>query len=89
MFSVLRKDPWLYVRYVISLYDNGHGALGDSPGIWVKLGMDCKNFKPNGKIPPVDWIVLASLRDSENDFIDYQDTSDKAAGITPPVTLGL
>src|SRR5262249_20072935 len=77
----------LYVRYVTSLYDAGSAALGDSPGIWVEPGDDCKNFDPGNKIPPVDWVALASLCDSENDGFDYQDTSDKAAGITLPATL--
>lgn len=89
MFAVLKKSPALYVRYVTSLYDTGSGALGDSFGIWVKPGTDCKNCDPGGELPVVDWVALASLRDSENDFTDYQHPSDKAAGITPPVTLGL
>lgn len=89
MFAVLRKSPTLYVRYVTTLYDTGSAALGDSPGIWVNPGSDCRNCEPGGELPAVDWVALASLRDSENDFTDYQDPSDQAAGITPPVTLGL
>jgi hypothetical protein len=89
MFAVLRKDADLYVDYVISLYDNGHGALGDSPGIWVAPSDGCLKFDPAGKIPPVDWVALASLRDSDNNGWNYDDTDDEFAGITMPSTLSV
>ena len=35
----------------------------------------------------MDWIPIASLRDSENWFFDYQDVNDATAGITMPSAL--
>lgn len=89
MFCVLSKSAKLYVNYVTSLYDTGQAALGDSPGIFVKPGQDCKSCAPGSELPAVDWVALASLRDSENDLIDYQDPSDKVGGITSPSMLSV
>ncbi|MDA1013047.1 MAG: hypothetical protein O3A00_01180 [Planctomycetota bacterium] len=89
MFSVLRKDAKQYVKYVTSLYDTGQAALGDTFGIFVKPGEDCKKFTPSNDISAVDWIALASLRDSENDFLDYQSPKDQTAGITSPSILSV
>ena len=89
MYAVLCKSPYFYVRYITGLYDTGFGALGDSFGIAVRPGPDCRAADPSGELAGVDWVALASLRDSENDFIDYQGPSDKAGGITMPVSLSL
>ncbi|WP_431281830.1 hypothetical protein ACQW02_20870 [Humitalea sp. 24SJ18S-53] len=93
--SLLHDDPDVYVTYVISVWETGVGKLGT---IVVKPGEDCRNYKPkpmpskfSGKprnfIAPVDWVALASLRDSENDVFDYDDDDDAAGGITMPEDL--
>ena len=74
--------PHLYTQYVIDLYRTGEARIGD---LHVKPSAGCRAYQsPRDKIHPVDWIALASLRDSENSFLDYSSANDTAAGITIP-----
>ena len=84
MRSLLMDNPELYVRYATSLFETGEAQLGK---LVVKPGSDCRNCNPGTKIDAVDWVTLASLRDSENDVFDYDDPSDQAGGITMPEDL--
>ncbi len=86
LFIVLSRDAEAYVKYVTKLYDDGKAALCN---MWVTPGADCRDSDPAGDPPEVDWVSLAALRDSENDFTDYQDPSDKVAGITSPSILSV
>jgi hypothetical protein len=84
LFDLATRDPESYVRYVTSLYDTGVGQIRD---IRVEPGSDLKEYDPGQNVEASDWIALASLRDSENYFFDYQDASDEFAGITLPGEL--
>jgi hypothetical protein len=77
-------DPVAYVTFVIDLYQTGQGHIGD---LKAKAGDDLREYDPGGRIEPVDWIPIASLRDSDNWFFDYQDVNDATAGITMPSAL--
>lgn len=81
MYLLAKHRPSAYAHYVRQLYWHGMGWLG---ALKVKPSKSCRRFKPAGKIAGVDWVALASLRDSENAIFDYDDTSDEAAGITFP-----
>ncbi len=83
MFCLLRDNPDAYVGYVVDLWNNGRARLGTRE---VRPGEDCRNATPRG-IAPVDWVALASLRDSENLFLDYEESADRVAGITMPGSL--
>ncbi|MGL5735025.1 MAG: hypothetical protein ACRCYS_09185, partial [Beijerinckiaceae bacterium] len=48
---------------------------------------DVRNFTPPSSMAHVDWLTMASLRDSENVFFDYDESSDALAGITMPGEL--
>jgi len=65
IYSLAKRKPKQYVRYVIELYEQGEGGIGR---LQVKPRMHCKNFDPatDQTIAAVDWIALAGLRDSEN-----------------------
>lgn len=84
LYDLAVRDPEAYVQYVISLYENGLGRIG---ALEVRPGSDLKAFDPQGRVEASDWIALASLRDSENWFFDYQEDSDAFAGITLPGEL--
>ena len=86
MFAILSKNPEEYAKYVTSLYDTGQGTLPTN--LVVKPSHDCRHAAPGGKVSAVDWVSLASLRDSENS-IDYEDPSDQVAGITSPSMLSV
>jgi hypothetical protein len=81
VFNMASNDPLAYVSYVISLFERGTGHVKK---LEVKAGSDLRDYDPAGKIDPADWIPLASLRDSENFFFDYQSVDNEFAGITLP-----
>ncbi len=80
---LIRDDAEAYVKYVIDLYTTGRATIRQ---LTVRPGADCRNANPRG-VPAVDWVALASLRDSENTFLDYQAPQNEAAGITLPNNL--
>ncbi|WP_448956159.1 hypothetical protein [Labrys neptuniae] len=85
LFCLLNDNPELYVQYVIDLYTTGSANLGT---LTVSPGADCRRYNPpKNKIAAVDWIAMASLRDSENSAFDYQSADDETAGITMPHSL--
>lgn len=82
---LLRQDPVAYVSFVIDLYTKGAATLGQ---LTVTAGADLRRFDPKPvSMTAVDWITLASVRDSENWFFDYQSAEDAFAGITLPSHL--
>jgi len=83
MFCFAARQQEKYVRYVIDLYEQGEAQFGT---LTVKPGAVCRSYTPSG-IDPVDWIALASLRDSENRYLDYKSVESDAAGITLPGTM--
>ncbi|MBV9286771.1 MAG: hypothetical protein JO288_02940 [Hyphomicrobiales bacterium] len=85
LYCVLEEHPEIYTQYVIDLYKTGEGRLGK---LHVKPSAGCRAYlPPPDKIHPVDWIAMASLRDSENTLLDYSSANDTAAGITMPHSL--
>jgi hypothetical protein len=85
LYCLLNDHPEQYVQYVIDLYTKGKANLGK---LEVHPGKDCRHYNPPAnKIAAVDWIALASLRDSENSVLDYQSVDDTGAGITMPHSL--
>ena len=85
LYCVLEEHPELYAQYVIDLYKTGEGRLGK---LHVKPSAGCRAYAPPAsKIHPVDWIALASLRNSENSLLDYSSADDTGAGITMPHSL--
>lgn len=84
LFDLATRDPVSYVRYVTSLYETGVGKIRE---ITVEAGGDLREYDPGQNVEASDWIALASLRDSENYFFDYQDANDEFAGITLPGEL--
>jgi hypothetical protein len=82
LYCLLNDQPEVYVQYVIDLYTTGKAKLGS---LAISPSSDCRRYSPKpDKIAPVDWIALASLRDSENSVFDYESTDDTASGITMP-----
>jgi hypothetical protein len=86
LYTIARSDPKKYVQFAINLYESGSASLG-------KLLIDVKGedvttyTPPKSDIHPVDWMTLASIRDSETWFFDYHSETDKVAGITMPSSL--
>ena len=83
LYALALKNPMAYAQYAIDLYQTGSAWIGQ---MRVKPGADCRNYVPKG-IDAIDWVTLASLRDSSNSLLDYQATGNEAAGITMPSGL--
>jgi hypothetical protein len=83
-YCVLNYKPELYVQYVIDLLTTGKARIGS---LTVEPSLGCRVYEPGSKIAAVDWVALASLRDSENTIMDYSSADDTTAGITRPATM--
>ena len=85
LYCVLNEHPDYYVNYVIDLFLTGKAHIG---ALKVEPSLDCRYYDPPAnRIAPVDWIALASLRDSENTTLTFSSIDDTAAGITMPHSL--
>jgi len=80
MYCIAKDRREDYVRYVLDLAEHGVGKLGNN--LTVTPSMVCRNAPPDEKIDPVDWVALASLRDSANSFLPMDGPDSETAGIT-------
>lgn len=89
-YALLIDRPDIYRQVVNELWESGKTKIGS---LKLKPGTDCKNptkfFRYNTyskqdvpKISAIDWMTLASLRDTENSFLDYDSPDDQLSGIT-------
>jgi hypothetical protein len=84
VYGLATHDPVQYVNFVAGLYLSGAATVG---GFSVRAGSDVRRYNPHGRVAPADWIALASIRDSENWFFDYQSDDNAFPGITLPREL--
>lgn len=86
-FCLINLSPSSYKKVVKQLWESGKADIGN---LSIKPSNDgCRrvrnfyNEKTGGpKIPPIDWITLASLRESENTTYRLNDPDNEVAGIT-------
>lgn len=90
-FCLINLSPSKYKLAVKQLWETGQTKIGE---LSIQPSQDgcrrVKNFyRPNGipKVPPIDWITLASLRESENFKLKLDDPGHEVAGITTPMEL--
>ena len=89
-YCLLMDRPDLYKQMVKELWESGKTKIGT---LKLEPSYDCrhpKNFFDYDiikgiypKISAIDWITLASLRDTENSFFDFDSPDDQIPGITP------
>jgi len=86
LYCVAKKSPLVYAQYIVDLYDNGKAKLGS---LKIEPSADNKAYDlpVTAGVALADWIGLAGLRDSANDFFDYQHYTSAIAGITMPGEL--
>lgn len=93
MYCLAKDAPELYVQYVFDLYVTGQAKIND---LVVEPSSACRtanivatnrNGFESRRIDGVDWVALASLRDSTNRFLRHKSVSSDAAGITMPGAL--
>ncbi|MET1077905.1 MAG: hypothetical protein ABWY06_07780 [Pseudomonas sp.] len=79
MFNVAKTQPYAYARYVLDLLSKGEAMLGN---LSVKPSAACREAAIGAKITVIDWVALASLRDSSNSVLAMNGPGSAAAGIT-------
>jgi len=85
MFSKISDNPGEYVRFAVDLYEKGQAKLGR---LVIEPGKDVRSYlPPTYAIDQVDWLTMASIRDSENWLLDYDNADKEFAGITLPGEL--
>jgi len=86
LFDLLQDRPSEYVAYAVDLYERGTAMLG---GLSVTPGAQPTNLIRYYSPPfdPTDWLTMASLRDSENWFLQYDTADRELAGATLPGEL--
>jgi hypothetical protein len=85
LHTLASDRPGEYARFATDLFEEGKAKIGR---LFVKPGPEVRNYLPDPKaISQADWLTMASLRDSENWFLDYDSTAREAAGITTPGEL--
>lgn len=86
-YALLVDRPDLYTQAITELWETGETTIGQ---LHIKPSHDCRNPKKfshtaaGDRISAIDWISLASLRDSENGLFDYDSPGDQIPGITLP-----
>ncbi|CDH23995.1 hypothetical protein [Xenorhabdus bovienii] len=90
-FYCLQIDrPDIYEQAARELWEHGRTKIGQ---LEIKPGDGCRHPKGSfynqygSRISGLDWLTLASLRDSENMIMDYDEVSDQVPGITAWWTL--
>jgi len=83
--TVARHKPYTYANAGIELYEKGKTKIG---GLEIKPGSELIGDRPEGKTQVADWIMLASLRDSDNWLFSPSGIfGSSVAGITRPATI--
>ncbi|MFD1259848.1 hypothetical protein [Entomomonas asaccharolytica] len=91
-YCLLEDRPDIYQQVIKELWETGKTKIGT---LKIEPGTDCKNptsffrtFNAKSgqviitKLPAIDWMTLASLRDGENSIFDYQSPDNEFSGIT-------
>jgi hypothetical protein len=74
-------QPHEYVKFAVDLFETGQARLGT---LEVKPCQSLRQaLKPSG-VGSLDWLMLASLRNSENVLFTYASPADQFSGLTLP-----
>jgi hypothetical protein len=90
LFSIAQSQPLLYATAVTSLFETGTASIRkwklepDAELLTMPCPAGLKDKAGNVVVPfeHVDWIILASIRDSENWWYDYHSDKDESDGTT-------
>jgi hypothetical protein len=83
-FDLATDDPVTYAKAIISLFTGGTGVIGT---LLLRPKKDLLFSHFSGGINAVDWILLASLRDSSNYIFDVEEVDDLLGVATLPSTV--
>jgi len=86
-YTLLKDRPDLYSQYIKDLWNNGEASLGKltiTPSKGVCHPTNYTESMGDTRVPAIDWISMASLRDDENIFLDYDNPDNELSGLTMP-----
>jgi hypothetical protein len=86
LFVLARDKPEAYAKGAIELFEKG---LTYIVNLRIEPDSDLRLYRlmPKAGIHVADWILMASIRDNENFYFDYQAENDNAEGMTPPFDM--
>ena len=85
LFNVLLDRPGAYAQFAIDMYEKGEAKMVN---ISIEPKGDLLSYAlPPGQIDPVDWVTLASIRNSSDWFIHYDSADGVFSGATTPMEL--
>lgn len=90
IYTLLIDHKDLYSAFVKDLWNTGKANLGGlqiTPSQSAIHPINYTESTGETRVPAIDWIALASLRDSENVFMSYSSPDDQASGITMPSSI--
>jgi hypothetical protein len=83
IYNEVQDRPGDYVGLAIDLYEQGVARLR---GLLITPDAAVRQYSPS-TIDPIDWLTMASLRDSENFFFTYDTEDRELAGATTPSAI--
>jgi hypothetical protein len=85
LYHIASDDPEYYANFVIQLYETGRASLGK---LLIEPRDNLRQHAPDlSDVNEVDWISLASIRNTENWFHNYHAESQFLPALTFPETL--
>lgn len=92
LYNFALDRPAQYAAFAIDMYEKGSARLGNlsiEPGAGMpNLPFSIFNYAPPaGAVDPVDWLTMASIRDSENWFMSFDSVDGTLSGATTPMEL--
>lgn len=90
LYILLKDRPDLYSQYIKDLWNTGYAKLGKldiSPSEGCCHPTNYTTDRAITRVPGIDWISMASLRDDENIYMNYSSPDDQLSGMTLPVDI--
>jgi hypothetical protein len=85
LFNLLSDQPGEYARYAIDMYEKGAARIDY---LLVKPSSDLRSFRLlPGTTDPIDWITMASLRNSEDWFLHFDSIHGTLSGATTQLEM--
>ncbi|MEA5498051.1 hypothetical protein VB834_05120 [Limnoraphis robusta Tam1] len=86
IFELIRRDPLYYVKICRNLFQIG--GFHTRSERWISASEKLRNAEGNYQMPQVDWMILSTLRESENLLVPVQPNSPdiirNLGGMTKP-----
>ena len=85
LFNLLSDQPGEYTRYTLDMYEKGAAKIHR---FLIKPSGAVRSYAlPAGATDPIDWLTMASLRNSEDWFIHFDSTDGTLSGATTQMEM--